>query len=158
MDSSSSTFCRTSMHIKLDSNIKVSAVVKTMGPVAFLWPTSPTKFLHLSFIQWVVSACVSGNHDEAIILKVSPAVLWYGRLTRCFIFALREMTHLTRAVEGVNEKAVEYFWKAFYIFVFVCQRGRLECSSLAVIPVAGVTSARWHVVVWLKRLLSSFVF
>lgn len=30
------------------------------------------------------------------------------------------MTHLTRAVEGVNEKAVEYFWTAFYIFVFVC--------------------------------------
>lgn len=59
-------------------------------------------------------------------------MLWYRRLTRRFIFALGEMTHLARAIEGVSEKAVEYFWKAF-TFLCLCVSEALlrSCLKLA---------------------------
>lgn len=52
------------------------------------------------------------------------------------------MSHLTRTAESVNEKAVEYFRKAF---TFLCvSEALLKSLSQVVISVTGVTSVGWH--------------
>lgn len=66
-----------------------------------------------------------------------------GRLTRLSISTLREMSRFCWRCEW---KDCRVFLKGFC--VFVCQWHPLQVLSQVVIPVTGVTFARWHVAVW----------
>lgn len=130
------------------SNIKVTAVVKTDGSQCVY----VTHIASIAFSLWALSSAVYENHYEAILIKRSlSAALWYGRLARRFIFFSQGNDSFNTHYWRCEWKGCWVFLKGFYIFVSVRPSWGLP---QVVIPVDGITSARWHAAVWEKEVFS----
>lgn len=91
--------------------------------VALLWAISPP--LSSNLIRGEVSARVSGNHYEPVVLKLAPGAVIWSTDKVLYLRSQWNDSFNTRCWR-CEWKGCRVFLKGFCIFVFVCQRRRLR--------------------------------
>lgn len=118
-----SSFCSRSKCVKLSLSTGVSSLVKLMGNSVFMSHITPVVFSLCALLWEEQISSICEPHYQVIIVKPfpCPTMRWTVR-----ICALGEMSHLTWAVKGANESAVEYSSEAV---AFLCVVSPLKLSS-----------------------------